>query len=86
MLHNTDFTIKATSNKYWKDVYFINTSEMLWSDACVFAQTEGLPPSREGRAARVRGDAQRCPHLTHFFLFAEMFPEVGHHKGPIGIF
>lgn len=32
----SDFKIKATSNKYCKYIYFINTSEMLWRDTCVF--------------------------------------------------
>ena len=56
---------------------------MFWDEAYIFAQAEGLPPSREGRVAREekKKGLKGGSHLTHFFLFAEMVPEVGHHEG-----
>lgn len=89
MPHNIDPPwTPPLSDKYLKYVYFINTREMLWNEAYVFAQTEDLPLSREGRAAKkdsregLKGGSQ----LTHSFLLAGMVPEVGHCKDPAGTF
>ena len=57
---------------------FINAREKWWSEA------HPLP----GRAAWAGREKERAfeggSHLTHFFLFAEMFPDVGYQEGPIG--